>query len=484
MSNTSIDQLFQVTTTSTLNRTSQSVDTDANPFRAHLDRATDLGEAKPELEQRSSIPEQDGEPESTEANSHQEETAKEHEDSAVTPESAPPQVESTDEATPADHPADEVTLSVIVDTQVQHIASEIEPTLSTEVVVDTSNQHGQDPQSIPQSTPLAQTLTDPGNLPTAIQFNTNLPTTEADQATDDNAILPSDTESEVNSTSQSQRSEGRFPSSTPLLQKSQDPVQTTARPQVSANQQPTSPEQEATDDTREREHSPQTAQRAAVVPGATAKHELITETDGDLTLSSHHVKSPAAENTSIATPAPTSTENVASATRPLGSTQTTMMPDPTGSTAESQDTETSNLDRTRFVQRISGAIRSAQLRDGQIQLRLSPPELGTLRIQLTVNEGAVTAHLETDNGTARNVLLDNLPALRERLAEQEIRIEKFDVDVSRDGQQPADHSDTTERQANNDRTHANQAAETSGSDAAEAASPNPDSATNGLDVRI
>ena len=118
----------------------------------------------------------------------------------------------------------------------------------------------------------------------------------------------------------------------------------------------------------------------------------------------------------------------------------------TNATQSSQETPT--VDRSRFVQRVSGAIRSAQQRDGQIQLRLSPPELGTLRIQLTVNEGAITANLETETNAARTILLDNLPALRERLAEQGITIEKFDVDVGREGQQQTDNSADGERESN------------------------------------
>lgn len=107
--------------------------------------------------------------------------------------------------------------------------------------------------------------------------------------------------------------------------------------------------------------------------------------------------------------------------------------------AQAEADSTPTVDRARFVQRVSGALRSAQQRDGQIQLRLSPPELGSLRITIEVKQGVVTATLETETAAARNVLLDNLPALRERLAEQEIRIDKFDVDVGRDGQQRDKH---------------------------------------------
>jgi flagellar hook-length control protein FliK len=41
----------------------------------------------------------------------------------------------------------------------------------------------------------------------------------------------------------------------------------------------------------------------------------------------------------------------------------------------------------------------------------------------------VVARLETENSAAKTALLDNLPALRERLAEQGLRIDRFDVDL-------------------------------------------------------
>ena len=89
--------------------------------------------------------------------------------------------------------------------------------------------------------------------------------------------------------------------------------------------------------------------------------------------------------------------------------------------------------RARFVGRVEGAIRSAHQRDGRVQVRLSPPELGALRIELSLHQGGLSARIEAETSAARNMLLDNLPALRERLAAQDVQIERFDVDVRRDG---------------------------------------------------
>jgi flagellar hook-length control protein FliK len=91
------------------------------------------------------------------------------------------------------------------------------------------------------------------------------------------------------------------------------------------------------------------------------------------------------------------------------------------------------LDTARFVGRVAKAFQTAQDRGGSLQIRLSPPELGALRVELTVKDGVMSASLQTENSTARRLLLDHLPTLRDRLAEQNIRVDRFDVDVRREG---------------------------------------------------
>jgi flagellar hook-length control protein FliK len=108
-----------------------------------------------------------------------------------------------------------------------------------------------------------------------------------------------------------------------------------------------------------------------------------------------------------------------------------------GATGRGARTETASalprVDATRFVGRVAKAIQTASERGGPLQLRLSPPELGSLRLELTVENGVMSATLETESSTAKQVLLDHLPALRDRLADQNIRIERFDVDVRQEG---------------------------------------------------
>ena len=160
----------------------------------------------------------------------------------------------------------------------------------------------------------------------------------------------------------------------------------------------------------------------------------------------------------ISTPQVTSSESNTSSqhtnstsTAPISSSTDNPTAGPTASptAAETNPDSTVPVDRARFVQRVSGAFRAAQQRDGEIQLRLSPPELGSLKIEISVKQGVMTAQLETDTTVARNLLLDNLPALRERLAEQNISIEKFDVDVRDEGSQQDPQAQTKDKETNN-----------------------------------
>jgi len=75
-----------------------------------------------------------------------------------------------------------------------------------------------------------------------------------------------------------------------------------------------------------------------------------------------------------------------------------------------QESESGQVDQARFVQRVARAFRAIGQRSGSLRLRLSPPQLGSLRLEITVRDGAMTARVEAETPTARNLLLDNLPA--------------------------------------------------------------------------
>jgi flagellar hook-length control protein FliK len=85
------------------------------------------------------------------------------------------------------------------------------------------------------------------------------------------------------------------------------------------------------------------------------------------------------------------------------------------------------------VQRVAKAVQTAHDRGGELKLRLSPPELGSMKLEVKIHEGVLTARIETETRDAQRVLNENLLVLRERLAEQNIKVERFDVDVFNPG---------------------------------------------------
>jgi flagellar hook-length control protein FliK len=105
----------------------------------------------------------------------------------------------------------------------------------------------------------------------------------------------------------------------------------------------------------------------------------------------------------------------------------------TGGARETSHTRPIEIDSARFLTRVAKAFSAAQQRGGEVTLRLSPPELGSLRVEVKILDGVMTARVETENATAQAAVLEHLPQLRERLAEQNVRIERFDVDLMQDG---------------------------------------------------
>jgi flagellar hook-length control protein FliK len=95
--------------------------------------------------------------------------------------------------------------------------------------------------------------------------------------------------------------------------------------------------------------------------------------------------------------------------------------------------ESSNLskqiDRVRLVQRVSSAFRSFAHQNGTVRIKLHPQELGSVTVRLQMQQGAMTAHLETETEAVQKALMENLPDLRERLGQQNIKIEHFQVEV-------------------------------------------------------
>ena len=85
-----------------------------------------------------------------------------------------------------------------------------------------------------------------------------------------------------------------------------------------------------------------------------------------------------------------------------------------------------------MVQRVLRGIEQLANGGGQVRLRLHPPELGALQMSLRMEAGQVFAKLEVENTTARDALLNNVQTLKDRMADQGMKVAAFEVEVSTD----------------------------------------------------
>ncbi len=118
--------------------------------------------------------------------------------------------------------------------------------------------------------------------------------------------------------------------------------------------------------------------------------------------------------------------------------------------AQSEGVRLASADRVRLVQRVARAVEAARP-DGEIRLRLRPPELGSVDLRVKMEEGNLAARIETETPAARSLLVEHLPELRERLAEMQIRIERFDVEwrgggFNGNGSSSGQHGDSRDAQ--------------------------------------
>jgi flagellar hook-length control protein FliK len=95
---------------------------------------------------------------------------------------------------------------------------------------------------------------------------------------------------------------------------------------------------------------------------------------------------------------------------------------------------------------------------GNMTLRLDPPHLGTVHMNVSVVEGAVTASIQTTTESARQVLQADLAILKETLAGSGIHVDSINVSVGSDQNQAwhshsGGHGSPTEGKSHNGGWH-------------------------------
>ena len=107
-------------------------------------------------------------------------------------------------------------------------------------------------------------------------------------------------------------------------------------------------------------------------------------------------------------------------------TQTPAAPSPLTAgltTAEGADAD-SPVNAARLTRGLQSVLSQ---QGGSVTLRLTPPELGTVRIQLQLSAGTVSASLHADGESARAMLTNQLSQLRTALENQGLTVERLNV---------------------------------------------------------
>jgi len=102
-----------------------------------------------------------------------------------------------------------------------------------------------------------------------------------------------------------------------------------------------------------------------------------------------------------------------------------------GVTAGSAGQALPEADASRVTDRVVKSLHTmAANRGGTVTLRLTPPDLGTLRIQVNMSGGGVTATFEASTAAVGRALEANTASLRHALESQGLTVERINVQVN------------------------------------------------------
>ncbi len=118
-------------------------------------------------------------------------------------------------------------------------------------------------------------------------------------------------------------------------------------------------------------------------------------------------------------------------------------------------TPSADPDHDPFTARIlRGLSATLNQRGGVLTMRLEPPELGQLRIQMTITQGTVSAEFQTATPQAQALLERSLAVLRSALQGHGLTVERLTVHTAQQVNAQATRQDATEQQTQQDRHHA------------------------------
>ncbi len=100
---------------------------------------------------------------------------------------------------------------------------------------------------------------------------------------------------------------------------------------------------------------------------------------------------------------------------------------PNSRTANSKTSET--VSRVKLIQRVSKAFQHLGPEGGVIRLRLAPAEMGSVRVEMRIQQRAVQARVVADTEATTTALREHLPDLRARLESFGMQVDKIEIET-------------------------------------------------------
>ncbi|MCR9208950.1 MAG: flagellar hook-length control protein FliK [bacterium] len=95
--------------------------------------------------------------------------------------------------------------------------------------------------------------------------------------------------------------------------------------------------------------------------------------------------------------------------------------------------QTSAVARAKLVQRVSRGFQTLGPNGGHIRMRLSPVELGSVQLEVHIQENNLRGRMVTESEAASQLLREHLPQLRSQLESQGMRLESIEITTDPNG---------------------------------------------------
>lgn len=87
------------------------------------------------------------------------------------------------------------------------------------------------------------------------------------------------------------------------------------------------------------------------------------------------------------------------------------------------------VQRAKLVQRVSRGFQHLGSGGGQIRMKLAPEQLGSVQLQMNVQNGQLSGRMVTQSDAATQMLREQLPDLRAALENQGIKLQRIDIET-------------------------------------------------------